>query len=53
MVKSKIPSDKKTVYSICPKCSKNGYVRNKGYCKLCKFKFEPNKPLVWQNGKKT
>ena len=53
MVKSKIPGDMKTVYSVCPRCSKKGYVRQKGYCKVCKFKFQPDKPLVWQNGRKT
>ncbi|GEM_PF-7048324 len=53
MKKEKITTDMKTVYSICPRCSKKGYVRQKGYCKLCKFKFQPSKPLVWQNGRKT
>ena len=53
MVKSKIPTDLKTVYSICPRCSKKGYVRSKGHCKICNFKFQPNKPIVWQNGRKT
>jgi len=53
MKKQKIPTDMKTAYNICPRCSKKGYVRTKGYCKICKFKFRPNKPLVWQNGRKT
>jgi ribosomal protein L37E len=52
MSKIKLPTDMKTEYSICPRCSKKGYVRNKGFCKLCKFRFTPNKPIVWQNGRK-
>lgn len=51
MRKIKVAVDMKTVYSICPRCSKKGYVRTKGYCKICKFKYRPNKPISWQNGR--
>jgi len=52
MKKVKIPTNMKTIYSVCPRCSKKSYVRSKGFCKFCKFKFNPNKKLTWQNGKK-
>jgi len=48
--KVRIPTQMKTDYVTCPRCSKKGYVRSKGYCKLCKFKFTPNKKITWQNG---
>lgn len=48
MKKEKIPTDMKTKYSICPRCSKKGYNRSKGYCKLCKFRFTPNKRLTYE-----
>lgn len=52
MVKTKIPTDMKTHYSTCPRCSKVGYIIKKGFCVKCKFRFTPNKPIVWQNGRK-
>ena len=51
MKKVKIPTQLKTDYVTCPRCSKKGYVRSKGYCKLCKFRFNPHKKITWQNGK--
>lgn len=46
--KTKIPTQDKTKYSICPRCSKKGYVRSKGFCKLCKYRFTPNKRLTYE-----
>jgi len=48
MKKTKLPTQNKTSYSICPRCSKKGYNKNKGFCKLCKFRFTPNKEIVWK-----
>jgi len=48
MKKQKIPTDMKTVYSICPVCSKKGYVKSKKYCKNCKFQFTPEKEITWK-----
>lgn len=47
MKKQKIPSNMKTKYSTCPRCSKKGYNRKKGYCKLCKFRFTPKKGYTY------
>jgi len=51
MKKAKIPSDLKTVYSVCPRCSKKTYSRKKGFCKFCHFKFTPDKKLSWEKSK--
>lgn len=48
MKKQKISTDTKTKYSICPRCSKKGYNRSKGHCKLCKFKYTPNKRYTYE-----
>lgn len=45
--KTKLPTDQKTKYSVCPSCSKIRYVRKKGYCYNCKFRFTPNKEIEW------
>ncbi len=46
--KANIPTQDKTQYSVCPRCSKKGYVRSKGYCKLCKFRFTPKKRFTYE-----
>ena len=51
MKKVKIPTDKKTTYSICPRCSKKAYSRKKGFCKFCHFRFTPDKKLSWEKSK--
>ncbi len=48
MTKTKLPTEDKTKYSICPRCSKKGYVRSKGYCKNCKFRFTPDQRSTYQ-----
>jgi len=46
--KAKLPTQSKTRYVICPRCSKKGFVRSKGYCKLCKFRFTPDKRFTYE-----
>ena len=48
MKKQKIPTNMKTVLSICPMCSKKGYDKKKKQCKICKFKFRPNRSISWE-----
>ena len=49
--KTKLPTVNKTKLSICPRCSKKGYIRSKGHCIICEFDFTPNKPMEVTNGR--
>jgi len=46
--KTKLPTNLKTKFSVCPRCSKVKYVRKKEYCFNCKFRFTPEKELEWR-----
>lgn len=48
MKRQKIPTNMKTKYSTCPRCSKKGFNRKKGFCKLCKFKHNPKKEYTYE-----